>query len=132
MQEYVTRSLKYHPIPKPTCHYYELHEHNPFVISEPNMDKLSGLCKVFLVKLTQEMLDKIDVIPSYGRRMFGHSSSELGVNIFLDGLFVVTRMGSGFKLTQFDKKFCEAYHNKVSNTFKLFKYKMLHALHCNE
>ena len=63
---------------------------------------------------------------------FGHSSSEMGVNIFLDGIFFVTRNGSGFKLTEFDKKFCEAYHNKVLNTFKLFKYKMIHALHCNE
>ena len=132
VQEYARNALIYNPIPKPTCEYYELNEYNPFVISKSNMSKLSGMCKVFLVKLTSEILEAIPVLPDYGRKMFGHPSSEIAVNIFLDGLYVVTRNGSGFELTPKDKMFCESYHKKVLETLNIFQGQIKHAIDCSK
>ena len=134
IQHYAQISLKYHPLPKPTCQYYDLHAHNPFSIVKSNIVKLSGLFKVFLVKLTNEMLEAIDVYGQYGHgvKMFGHESSKVGVNFFLDGLFVVTRDDSGFELTECDKRFCKLHYKKLRKTFDLFQAKVNHATKCTE
>ena len=78
------------------------------------------------------MLEAIPVLPDYGRKMFGHPSSEIAVNIFLDGLYVVTRNGSGFELTPKDKMFCETYHRKVWETLTIFQGQIKHAIDCSE